>query len=277
MYENILKEVIIKKQNKEYENALNILENNIEEIKNKYNKESEEYFNLAKELCDISNLIAETFYDNGKFNEGLKYLEKSMKLFENVKQIQYLCNNNLGNYYRKIGELKKAFESFTKSIELGLFLNNIKIIGEGYINCGIILLLMGMFDKSIEQSLSGIIILQECLLNKKDLTNDIYNIINNAYTSISLCYYNKKNFYESLLYYDLSEKINKKLGIEYTNTFINEETKYKMLNEILNEFKKENVLDKKEKMSNNYMIEKIKNLITQIKEKNSWNSIRNFP
>ena len=50
-----------------------------------------------------------------------------------------------------------------------------------------------------------------------------------------------------------------------------------MLNEILNEFKKENVLDKKEKMANNYMIEKIKNLITQIEEKNSWNSKKNFP
>ena len=277
MYEDILKEVSIKKQNKEFENALSILENNIEEIENKYNKESVEYFNVAKELCDICNLIAEKLYDNGKFNEGLNYLEKSIKLFENFKQIQYLCNNNLGNYYRKIGELTKAFESFTNSIEIGIFFDNKKIIGEGYINCGIILLLMGMFDKSIEQCLSGIILLQECLLTKTDSSNDIYEIINNAYTSISLCYYNKNNILESLLYYDIAEKMNKKLGIEYTNTFINDETKYKMLNEILNEFEKENILDKKEKMANNYMIEKIKNLITQIEEKNSWNSKKNFP
>ena len=277
MYEYILKEVSNQKQKNEFQNALNLLENNIKEIENKYSKESLEYFNMAKELCEICNLIAEKFYDNGKFNEGLNYLEKSIKLFANFKEIQYLCNNNLGNYYRKLGELNKAYDSFTRSIELGLLFHNKKIIGEGYINCGIILLLMEMFDKSIELCLSGIILLQECLLNKKDLSNDIYNILNNAYTSIALCYYKKKNFLESLLYYDISEKLNKKLEIEYTNTILNDETKYKMLTEILNKLEKEKLLDKTEKMSNNYMIEKIKNLISQIEEKNSWNSLMNFP
>ena len=277
MYEYILKEVSNQKQKNEFQNALNLLENNIKEIENKYSKESLEYFNMAKELCEICNLIAEKFYDNGKFNEGLNYLEKSIKLFANFKEIQYLCNNNLGNYYRKLGELNKAYDSFTRSIELGLLFHNKKIIGEGYINCGIILLLMEMFDKSIELCLSGIILLQECLLNKKDLSNDIYNILNNAYTSITLCYYKKKNFLESLLYYDISEKLNKKLEIEYTNTILNDETKYKMLTEILNQLEKEKLLDKTEKMSNNYMIEKIKNLISQIEEKNSWNSLMNFP
>jgi tetratricopeptide (TPR) repeat protein len=277
MYEYILKEVSNQKQKNGFQNALNLLENNIKEIENKYSKESLEYFNMAKELCEICNLIAEKFYDNGKFNEGLNYLEKSIKLFANFKEIQYLCNNNLGNYYRKLGELNKAYDSFTRSIELGLLFHNKKIIGEGYINCGIILLLMEMFDKSIELCLSGIILLQECLLNKKDLSNDIYNILNNAYTSIALCYYKNKNFLESLLYYDISEKLNKKLEIEYTNTILNDETKYKMLTEILNQLEKEKLLDKTEKMSNNYMIEKIKNLISQIEEKNSWNSLMNFP
>ena len=50
-----------------------------------------------------------------------------------------------------------------------------------------------------------------------------------------------------------------------------------MLTEILNQLEKEKLLDKTEKMSNNYMIEKIKNLISQIEEKNSWNSLMNFP
>lgn len=272
LFDSLMMEIQGKKNKKEYEEALNLIENKIGEIEKNYTKESDEYFNISKEFCDICNIISEIYSEIGKFNEGTKKLEKPIKLFENYMPILHIIYNNLGIFYRKIGEFAKAFEYFTKSLQNGINLKSKRIAGEGYIHCSIILLLIGKYDYSIELSLSGIILLQEFMLNNKELISEIEIILKNGYINIAVCYYKKNNFLESLLYYDIAEKINEKSENTYPNQniIIDDEKKYKMLKNILNNLELEkNISDKKEKMANNYMKEKLKKLIKNIEEKHS--------
>ena len=194
LFDSLMMEIQGKKNKKEYEEALNLIENKIGEIEKNYTKESDEYFNISKEFCDICNIISEIYSEIGKFNEGIKKLEKPIKLFENYMPILHIIYNNLGIFYRKIGEFAKAFEYFTKSLQNGINLKSKRIAGEGYIHCSIILLLIGKYDYSIELSLSGIILLQEFMLNNKELISEIEIILKNGYINIAVCYYKKNNF-----------------------------------------------------------------------------------
>ena len=87
------------KESNNLSECLILIEKNLLIKSEKYGKFSREFTKTAKELCEVCNLIALNLMENSNPEEGLKYLIKSEKLFQNYKDILTLCYNNIGCYY----------------------------------------------------------------------------------------------------------------------------------------------------------------------------------
>lgn len=294
------------KDNQQYEECIKLIQDNISNIAEQYSKDSHEYYSISFEVCDICNLIAQEKFNNQCYEEGVTYLEKCVSLFQNYKPILNVCYNNLGHYYRKLGINDKALESYDNAIQVSSELGNKKNVSEGHINYAIILISINKVKLALEQALAGIILLQECLMEKKQnntsssnaqensneenktgKTNnedieeylDIYSMLENSYILVAISHFKLGNTLESLLYYNIAKKIRNHVTGEDTNNdkgeqseILSDEAKLKMLKESRDEIVKENkkVTDRNDKMANNYMREQITKMIKEIEEKNGW-------
>lgn len=343
--EELHSQILEYKENRKYEECIELIQNNIYQVAEQYSKNSKEYYNLAKEVCDICSIISEEYYNEGNLEEGVKYLDQCVTLFQNFKPILHLCYNNLGNFYRKLSMNDKALEYYDKSLKISNECNNKKNVAEGHINYAITLLSINKVKLSLEQTLAGIILLQECFIdlrkennndnskknkssshNKSNNNNnnennetfkyeefedpaeknaDIYSMLENSYILVAICQFKLGNLLESLLYYELAYKIrlfitsdknktetennnnNKSVNKSSSqnnnsqsqnikdnqNEILNDSAKLKMLRECLNQAEQmnKNVSDKNEKMSNNYIKQKIITMINEIVERQDYN------
>lgn len=296
------------KSNQKYEECIKLIQDNISNIAEQYSKDSREYYSISYEVCDICNLIAQDNFLNQNYEEGVAYLEKCVSLFQNYKPILNVCYNNLGHYYRKLGINDKALESYDNAIQVSSELGNKKNVSEGHINYAIILISINKVKLALEQALAGIILLQECLMEKKQnntfssnnaqensneenktgKTNnedieeylDIYSMLENSYILVAISHFKLGNTLESLLYYDIAKKLREHVTGDDSNNndkgeqneILSDEAKLKMLKESRNEIVKENkkVTERNEKMANNYMRDQITKMIREIEEKNGW-------
>lgn len=300
-------EIASHKSNHEYEECIKLIQDNINKITEKYSKNSKEYYSIAQEVCDICNIMAQEDFINNNYEEGIQYLEKCVSLFQNYKPILNVCYNNLGHYYRKLGITDKALESYDSSIKISGELKNKKNVAEGHINYSIVLISINKVNLALEQSLAGIILLQECLLDKRAISSrsttknnqsqenqsvnddeieeylDIYSMLENSYILVAICHFKLSNTLESLLYYEMADKVrshiigesNEGNGKNKENTHndvLSDEAKLKMYKECLNEIIKDSkkATDKNEKMANNYMKNQINKMIKEIEDKNGW-------
>ena len=303
-------EIASHKSNHEYEECIKLIQDNINNITEQYSKNSREYYSIAQEVCDICNIIAQEDFNNGNYEEGIQYLEKCVSLFQNYKPILNVCYNNLGHYYRKLGITDRALESYDSSIKISGELKNKKNVAEGHINYSIVLISINKVKLALEQSLAGIILLQECLLDKRTISShsntknnqsqgnqstnnedieeylDIYSMLENSYILVGICHFKLSNTLESLLYYEMADKVrayimgeSNESSVKYENNkesahndVLSDEAKLKMYKECLNEIIKDSkkVTDKNEKMVNNYMKNQINKMIKEIEDKNGW-------
>ena len=284
----------LKSENK-YEECIALIEQQLPSLEKNYSKEHEKFYQLAYEITDICNLKAYDLFLNSKPEEGLKFIEKSIQIFSNYKQILNICYANLGKYYIKLNKMQKAIDCFLVSTEIARSLKNKLHVAQGHLLLANVLLNTDSILLAIEQALSGIILLQEIIINKeeyKDNTN-ILEALEDAYLIVAVGKYKNGNIIQSLLYCKLAEQLRQKIGknkngedIDKKNkknkkegelNILEDETKYELIKNALNfDLNMDKALfDKNEQMSNNYILNILKSMLEdielRIKSKNNNN------
>ena len=281
----------LKSENK-YEKCIALIEQQLPSLEKNYSKEHEKFYQLAYEITDICNLKAYDLFLNSKPEEGLKFIEKSIQIFSNYKQILNICYANLGKYYIKLNKMQKAIDCFLVSTEIARSLKNKLHVAQGHLLLANVLLNTDSILLAIEQALSGIILLQEIIINKeeyKDNTN-ILEALEDAYLIVAVGKYKNGNIIQSLLYCKLAEQLQQKIGKNKNEkdnkdkesnkknkknkkegelNILEDETKYELIKNALNfDLGMDKALfDKNEQMSNNYILNILKTMMEDIEIK----------
>jgi len=281
----------LKSENK-YEECIALIEQQLPSLEKNYSKEHEKFYQLAYEITDICNLKAYDLFLNSKPEEGLKFIEKSIQIFSNYKQILNICYANLGKYYIKLNKIQKAIDCFLVSTEIARSLKNKLHVAQGHLLLANVLLNTDSILLAIEQALSGIILLQEIIINKeeyKDNTN-ILEALEDAYLIVAVGKYKNGNIIQSLLYCKLAEQLQQKIGKNKNEkdnkdkesnkknkknkkegelNILEDETKYELIKNALNfDLDMDKALfDKNEQMSNNYILNILKTMMEDIEIK----------
>ena len=281
----------LKSENK-YEECIALIEQQLPSLEKNYSKEHEKFYQLAYEITDICNLKAYDLFLNSKPEEGLKFIEKSIQIFSNYKQILNICYANLGKYYIKLNKMQKAIDCILVSTEIARSLKNKLHVAQGHLLLANVLLNTDSILLAIEQALSGIILLQEIIINKeeyKDNTN-ILEALEDAYLIVAVGKYKNGNIIQSLLYCKLAEQLQQKIGKNKNEkdnkdkesnkknkknkkegelNILEDETKYELIKNALNfDLDMDKALfDKNEQMSNNYILNILKTMMEDIEIK----------
>ena len=285
----------LKSENK-YEECISLIEQQLPYLEKNYSKESEKFYQLAYEITDICNLKAYDLFINSKPEEGRKFIEKSIQIFSNYKQILNICYANLGKYYVKLNQRQKAIDCFIVSTEIARSLKNKLHVAQGHLLLANILLNSSSINQAIEQALSGIILLQEIIINKEEYKDNlnILEALEDAYLIVAVGKYKSGNIIQSLLYCNLEEKIQEKIGKfnkkndsnEKSNAdkknkkskknkntselnILEDDTKYELIKNALNYdvYQDKALFDKNEQMSYNYLINTLKKMLSEIEIK----------
>ena len=275
-----------------YEECIALIEQQLPSLEKNYSKEHEKFYQLAYEITDICNLKAYDLFLNSKPEEGLKFIEKSIQIFSNYKQILNICYANLGKYYIKLNKMQKAIDCFLVSTEIARSLKNKLHVAQGHLLLANVLLNTDSILLAIEQALSGIILLQEIIINKeeyKDNTN-ILEALEDAYLIVAVGKYKNGNIIQSLLYCKLAEQLQQKIGKNKNEkdnkdkesnkknkktkkggelNILEDETKYELIKNALNfDLDMDKALfDKNEQMSNNYILNILKTMMEDLEIK----------
>ena len=280
----------LKSENK-YEECISLIEQQLPYLEKNYSKESEKFYQLAYEITDICNLKAYDLFLTSKPEEGRKFIEKSIQIFSNYKQILNICYANLGKYYVKLNQKQKAIDCFIVSTEIARSLKNKLHVAQGHLLLANILLNSANINQAIEQALSGIILLQEIIINKEEYKDNlnILEALEDAYLIVAVGKYKNRNIIQSLLYCNLAEKLQEKIGKSKktdstsektkkskknkkdTNelNILEDDTKYELIKNALNfDIDQDKALfDKNEQMSYNYLINTLKKMLAEIEIK----------
>ena len=283
----------LKSENR-YEDCITLIEQQLPSLEKNYSKEHEKFYQLAYEITDICNLKAYDLFLNSKPEEGLKFIEKSIQIFSNYKQILNICYANLGKYYIKLNKKQKAIDCFLVSTEIARSLKNKLHVAQGHLLLANVLLNTDSIVLAIEQALSGIILLQEIIINKEEYKDNvnILEALEDAYLIVAVGKYKNGNIIQSLLYCKLAEQLRQKMGknkneendnnnndINNNNTnkknkkkkegelnILEDETKYELIKNALNfDLDMDKALfDKNEQMSYNYILNLLKKMLEDI-------------
>ena len=276
----------LKSQNK-YEECISLIEQQLPYLEKNYSKESEKFYQLAYEITDICNLKAYDLFLSSKPEEGRKFIEKSIQIFSNYKQILNICYANLGKYYVKLNQKQKAIDCFIVSTEIARSLRNKLHVAQGHLLLANILLNSASINQAIEQALSGIILLQEIIINKEEYKDNlnILEALEDAYLIVAVGKYKNRNIIQSLLYCNLAEKLQEKIGKSKKNdqnekqikakrnkketnelNILEDDTKYELIKNALSfDIEQDKAFfDKNEQMSYNYLITTLKKMLGEI-------------
>ena len=285
----------LKSENR-YEECITLIEQQLPSLEKNYSKEHEKFYQLAYEITDICNLKAYDLFLNSKPEEGLKFIEKSIQIFSNYKQILNICYANLGKYYIKLNKKQKAIDCFLVSTEIARSLKNKLHVAQGHLLLANVLLNTDSIILAIEQALSGIILLQEIIINKEEYKDNvnILEALEDAYLIVAVGKYKNGNIIQSLLYCKLAEQLRQKMGKNKNEeldinkkgkknkkegelNILEDETKYELIKNALNfDIEMDKALfDKNEQMSYNYILSILKKMMedieTRIKNKKKEN------
>ena len=275
----------LKSENR-YEECITLIEQQLPSLEKNYSKQHEKFYQLAYEITDICNLKAYDLFLNSKPEEGLKFIEKSIQIFSNYKQILNICYANLGKYYIKLNKKQKAIDCFLVSTEIARSLKNKLHVAQGHLLLANVLLNTDSIILAIEQALSGIILLQEIIINKEEYKDNIniLEALEDAYLIVAVGKYKNGNIIQSLLYCKLAEQLREKIGknkneeIDNNNkkikknkkegelNILEDETKYELIKNALNfDMDMDKALfDRNEQMSYNYILNMLKTMMEDI-------------
>ena len=277
----------LKSENR-YEECIALIEQQLPSLEKNYSKEHEKFYQLAYEITDICNLKAYDLFLNSKPEEGLRFIEKSIQIFSNYKQILNICYANLGKYYIKLNKKQKAIDCFLVSTEIARSLKNKLHVAQGHLLLANVLLNTDSILLAIEQALSGIILLQEIIINKEEYKENanILEALEDAYLIVAVGKYKSGNIIQSLLYCKLAEQLREKMeknkkDDEDINSkkakkkkegelnILEDETKYELIKNALNfDLESDKALfDKNEQMSYNYILDMLKKMLDNLEKR----------
>ena len=277
----------LKSENR-YEECIALIEQQLPSLEKNYSKEHEKFYQLAYEITDICNLKAYDLFLNSKPEEGLRFIEKSIQIFSNYKQILNICYANLGKYYIKLNKKQKAIDCFLVSTEIARSLKNKLHVAQGHLLLANVLLNTDSIILAIEQALSGIILLQEIIINKEEYKENanILEALEDAYLIVAVGKYKSGNIIQSLLYCKLAEQLREKMeknkkDDEDNNSkkakkkkegelnILEDETKYELIKNALNfDLESDKALfDKNEQMSYNYILDMLKKMLDNLEKR----------
>ena len=277
----------LKSENR-YEECIALIEQQLPSLEKNYSKEHEKFYQLAYEITDICNLKAYDLFLNSKPEEGLRFIEKSIQIFSNYKQILNICYANLGKYYIKLNKKQKAIDCFLVSTEIARSLKNKLHVAQGHLLLANVLLNTDSILLAIEQALSGIILLQEIIINKEEYKDNanILDALEDAYLIVAVGKYKSGNIIQSLLYCKLAEQLREKMeknkkDDEDNNSkkakkkkegelnILEDETKYELIKNALNfDLESDKALfDKNEQMSYNYILDMLKKMLDNLEKR----------
>ena len=277
----------LKSENR-YEECIALIEQQLPSLEKNYSKEHEKFYQLAYEITDICNLKAYDLFLNSKPEEGLRFIEKSIQIFSNYKQILNICYANLGKYYIKLNKKQKAIDCFLVSTEIARSLKNKLHVAQGHLLLANVLLNTDSILLAIEQALSGIILLQEIIINKEEYKENanILEALEDAYLIVAVGKYKSGNIIQSLLYCKLAEQLREKMeknkkDDEDNNSkktkkkkegelnILEDETKYELIKNALNfDLESDKALfDKNEQMSYNYILDMLKKMLDNLEKR----------
>ena len=277
----------LKSENR-YEDCITLIEQQLPSLEKNYSKEHEKFYQPAYEITDICNLKAYDLFLNSKPEEGLKFIEKSIQIFSNYKQILNICYANLGKYYIKLNKKQKAIDCFLVSTEIARSLKNKLHVAQGHLLLANVLLNTDSILLAIEQALSGIILLQEIIINKEEYKENanILEALEDAYLIVAVGKYKSGNIIQSLLYCKLAEQLREKMeknkkDDEDNNSkkakkkkegelnILEDETKYELIKNALNfDLESDKALfDKNEQMSYNYILDMLKKMLDNLEKR----------
>lgn len=198
------------KKEKNLNLCMNLIEENLVNKNKFYGKKSPEFIKTAKQLCEVTNLLAIDLVENEKADEGLIFLEKAEKLFFNYKEVYNLCLNNLGCYYILTKNNEKSLYYFEKALILSIENGNKIYAAETYLNISTVYNKMNDYPNAVEMCLNCIITIQELLLTET-LEDEKYTGVMNcliiSYRSLAVLYDNLNDTHNAVLYYKLSETL----------------------------------------------------------------------
>ena len=277
----------LKSENR-YEECIALIEQQLPSLEKNYSKEHEKFYQLAYEITDICNLKAYDLFLNSKPEEGLKFIEKSIQIFSNYKQILNICYANLGKYYIKLNKKQKAIDCFLVSTEIARSLRNKLHVAQGHLLLANVLLNTDSILLAIEQALSGIILLQEIIINKEEYKENanILEALEDAYLIVAVGKYKSGNIIQSLLYCKLAEQLREKMEKNKKDeddnnskkakkkkegelNILEDETKYELIKNALNfDLESDKALfDKNEQMSYNYILDMLKKMLDNLEKR----------
>ena len=277
----------LKSENR-YEECIALIEQQLPSLEKNYSNEHEKFYQLAYEITDICNLKAYDLFLNSKPEEGLRFIEKSIQIFSNYKQILNICYANLGKYYIKLNKKQKAIDCFLVSTEIARSLKNKLHVAQGHLLLANVLLNTDSILLAIEQALSGIILLQEIIINKEEYKENanILEALEDAYLIVAVGKYKSGNIIQSLLYCKLAEQLREKMeknkkDDEDNNSkkakkkkegelnILEDETKYELIKNALNfDLESDKALfDKNEQMSYNYILDMLKKMLDNLEKR----------
>ena len=275
----------LKSENR-YEECIALIEQQLPSLEKNYSKEHEKFYQLAYEITDICNLKAYDLFLNSKPEEGLKFIEKSIQIFSNYKQILNICYANLGKYYIKLNKKQKAIDCFLVSTEIARSLRNKLHVAQGHLLLANVLLNTDSILLAIEQALSGIILLQEIIINKEEYKDNanILDALEDAYLIVAVGKYKSGNIIQSLLYCKLAEQLREKMEKRKKDetdskktkkkkegelNILEDETKYELIKNALNfDLEMDKALfDRNEQMSYNYILDMLKKMLEDIEKR----------
>ena len=192
----------------------------------------------------------------------------------------------MGKYYIKLNKKQKAIDCFLVSTEIARSLKNKLHVAQGHLLLANVLLNTDSIVMAIEQALSGIILLQEIIINKEEYKDNvnILEALEDAYLIVAVGKYKNGNIIQSLLYCKLAEQLRQKMGKNKSEeseninnkknrrkkegelNILEDETKYELIKNALNfDLDMDKALfDKNEQMSYNYILNLLKKMLEDI-------------
>ena len=194
----------------------------------------------------------------------------------------------MGKYYIKLNKKQKAIDCFLVSTEIARSLKNKLHVAQGHLLLANVLLNTDSILLAIEQALSGIILLQEIIINKEEYKENanILEALEDAYLIVAVGKYKSGNIIQSLLYCKLAEQLREKMeknkkDDEDNNSkkakkkkegelnILEDETKYELIKNALNfDLESDKALfDKNEQMSYNYILDMLKKMLDNLEKR----------
>ena len=176
--------------------AIQVLENALNDKKDEYGLESEKFKQTMGELCDIYNDLAAEMLEQGNYQGAIIVLRKAEGIkVNNACRVKTL--NSLACYYRQIGKARIAENYLIKALEIQCDQSNT------HLNLCAVLSELGKHDEALLHAMQAVVILQNNIIsmNKNPEVQVDPSVMGIAYFNLGVELEYLKKYEDAMSYY----------------------------------------------------------------------------